>query len=203
MSLGTMIRDPQSEFRPNWLGSSRVDACQRVRNAMADAAGLLPVAEAAAETILGVLGAATVSVTLLDPERDEYWDLVSVGALMPGDERFPLNARYPASGFPEATKRLLNEDGYLSLDSSDRVLVEYHTHWPGDINIGSIMGAPLVAGAEVRGEILVARDRRAPRFSRLDLDLAREMSTVLGDRLPSLLGEGDEQSLSRTLCMST
>ena len=176
---GTSSPDPHSPLSPPSQA-----AVNRVRLALADVVGLLPVAEAAAIAIREAAGATAVGISLMD--GSEYWDLVEVWPSAFSYERFPVNSRYPLTQYPAASERLLAGKGYFSGDAADEVMAEYRELWP-EVSIGSIMGVPIVALGEVHGEVFLLRDAQAPAFTRDDMDLVAEMATYLGARLPALV----------------
>jgi GAF domain-containing protein len=172
-------------FRRAWSGTSRADAAARLNAALGDAVGLLGVAEAVGEAFLEIMVASTVTVSLL--EDDTYWDLVTVGALGPGEVRFP-DERYPMSYYPFAAERLLAGEGYIQAEGESLIGPD-HPHFQDWAHLGSFMGVPVIAGAEPRGQILIARDLGHPQFLAEDLDVATDLSTHFGARLPALLDE--------------
>ena len=166
-------------------------AIQRCKRAMADAVGLLPVAEAAAASIHETVRATCVTVILMD--GDQFWDLVDVWSPGFDYDRFPVDSRYPTSVYPVATERLLSGRGYFTGDAVDEVLIEYRRLWP-EVNIGSIMGVPIIAMGEVHGEIFLLRDDMKPAFDRDEMDLVADLATLLGARLPALLAGHEDAS---------
>ncbi|HVQ89302.1 MAG TPA: GAF domain-containing protein [Actinomycetes bacterium] len=164
------------------------DAFQLVRAAMSDAVGLLNVTRAAAEAISQLFSSWEITITLLD--RDEYWDVVDMSVEQDGHPTFP-NYRYPLTDFPIGTSRLLAGKGYVSGDAADEVMVEYARQWP-EVPAGSIMSVPIIALGGVHGEIFLVRDLETPKFNRDDLDLASELATLLGARLPALVAAYEE-----------
>jgi len=182
-------RDAREEdryrYRKGWTPAARLAAADRVRAALQDHRGLVVVSEAVAEVVLDVLAAKAVTVTLLDDSG--YRDVVNVGDLPPGDVRFPVNLRYPTSNFPKATERLLSRRGYIGSDAPE-LMAEYQ-RITGETVTGSIMGVPIIAASEVRGEISATRVVGAPEFDNEDLELARDLATQLGMHLPGLIAE--------------
>jgi GAF domain-containing protein len=172
-------------YRMGWGSAARINAAKRVRDAIAGHSGLLSVSAAVAEEIQDLFVASACSITLLD-ERG-YRDLVNVGRLDPGDERFPPDEPYPAIQFPLATRMLLEGGGYLSASSSSALYKEFQAMWPQHPE-GSFLGVPIVAAAEVRGELYLARAADVPVFTDEDVDAARDLATLYGSVLPSLLG---------------
>lgn len=176
--------DRPSPYQGTWGGELRLRTLSRVRQAMSEAVGLLPVAESAAEAILEIMSAASVSILLMD--EGFYSDLLNVGTLPPGEERFPVNSRYPTSQYPIATERLLDGKGYFSGSAVDEILTEFRHRWP-QVSVGSIMGVPIVALGSVHGEVFLIRDEQTPPFNREDMELVADLATMLGARLPALV----------------
>jgi len=173
------------KFRRAWSSGSRGEASKRVQTALESVGGLLSVTEALGEAFAEIMVASAVSVSLLDD--DGYWDLVTVGNLGPGEVRFP-NERYPTSYYPFAAERLLAREGYISTDGQ-LYIGEDHPHFENWAGVGSFMGVPVIANAEPRGQMLIVRDRSHPAFLPEDLQVATDLATHFGARLPNLLAE--------------
>lgn len=173
-------------YRMGWGAAARLSAAHKVRSAIASHSGLLDVSAAVAEEIQELFVASACSITLLD-ERG-YRDLVNVGQLDPGDERFPADQPYSAVQFPLATKMLLEGGGYLSASASSALYKEFQAMWPYH-PAGSFLGVPIVAAGDVRGELYLARASDVPVFTSEDVDAARDLATLYGSALPRLLEE--------------
>jgi len=173
-----------ARFRQAWGNSARLQASSTLRAAMKDKTQLLPACEAAGEAFLEIFQAHSVSVTLMD--RVEYRDIVNVGFLEPGQTRFPEDQRYPTSSYPATTRRLLELEGYISTDSELDVVREYIEGSPFN-RMGCFMGVPIVAAAEVHGEVFLWRDAGTPPFTGADLPVAYDLATQFGGHLPALI----------------
>lgn len=173
-------------YRLGWSPTARVAASQQVRAAMESATGLLGVAEAVAEAVLDIMVAKAVTVTLLDEQ--DFRDLVKVGELLADENRFPKDERYPTSLYPLATEQLLARKGYVSSDTSLDVVAE-HSKVALRSNMGSFMGVPVIASGEVMGEIFVTRAQGVPVFLQEDMNVAQDLATPFGTRLPSLMAD--------------
>ena len=178
-------------YRKGWSASARLSAASRIRTAIANHHDLLTVSEAVAEEILDLFVATAASITLLD-ERG-YYDLVNVGELDPGDERFPSDDPYPVVKFPLATKLLLEGGGYLSGSQSSALYQEFEAMWP-QLPAGTFLGVPVFAAGELRGELYVARAAGEPVFTTEDVEAARDLATLYGAVLPELLQASDDHS---------
>jgi transcriptional regulator with GAF, ATPase, and Fis domain len=189
------------------IEGSGIDAFRSVREATAHRVGLLSVAEGAAESVLESMSALWVNITLLDQDRREYWDVVMVGSLPSGEERFPKDRRYPLSKYPKMARRLLADRGYIASGENDEILAEYRAVWSDDARVGSLMGVPIVVMDTIYGEMTLARHRRDAPFSPAEFDVVCELAFTIASRLPALLlqhssnGEGSvdvgDQSLKR------
>jgi len=141
------------------------------------------VGEAFAESLV----ASAVTVSILDD--GDYWDLVTVGRLGPGEVRFP-DERYPMSYYPFAAERLLAGQGYINSDGHPLIGPD-HPHFENWAEVGSFMGVPVIANAAPRGQILLIRDRDHPTFVAEDLEVATGLATHFGARLPGLLADSE------------
>jgi len=176
--------DDPYRYRRGWSGRARLSATNRLRVVTEDKSGLLPVAEAAAEVIRKILVARRVSVTLL--EGDEYRDLVNVGDLAPDQARFPKGQRYPTSDYPATTASLRVNRGYISTSGDLDVVREYIALSPRP-TFGCFMGVPIIAFGAVQGEVFATRDPHDPVFLDEDMEVARDLATSFGTRLPDLV----------------
>ena len=159
------------------------EALTLVREAMASATGLLPVAEAAAVAIASLMSAWEVTVSLID--GSEYWDIVDICDEPDGWPRFP-DYHYPLSDYPVGTERMLSGKGYTSGDAAEEVMQEIERQWP-EVPVSSIMSAPIIALGGVHGEIFLVREGSTPPFNRDELDVMSEVATLVGARLPALV----------------
>ena len=171
------------KFRRAWSPRSRTASAERVLAALDEGQGLVGVAEAVGEAFLTIMSATAVTVSLL--EQDEYWDLVTVGRLGPGEVRYP-DERYPLSYYAYAAERLLAGEGYICLDG-EPLIGTGHPHYENWEGSGSFMGVPVIANAQPRGQILIIRDLNDPPFVDEDLAVASDLATHFGARLPDLL----------------
>jgi GAF domain-containing protein len=171
-------------YRLGWGPAARAHAAQRVRDAIAAHSGLLETSAAVAEEVCELFMADACSITLLDDSG--YRDLVNVGRTAPGEERFPSAGPYPAIQFPLATSMLLDGGGYLSSTSASALYQEFQAMWPQHPE-GSFLGVPIVAAGVVRGELYLARSATLPVFTNEDVDAARDLATLYGTVLPTLL----------------
>ena len=170
-------------FRRAWSANSRREASDRVSAALESPRGLVNVAEAVGEAFAESFVASSVTVSVLDD--GDYWDLVTVGKLGPGEVRFP-DERYPMSYYPFAAERLLAGEGYINSDDHPLIGPD-HPHYENWTGVGSFMGVPVIANAAPRGQILLIRDRGHPAFVAEDLEVATDLATHFGARLPELL----------------
>ena len=190
MSPDKRVGPDPYRYRLGWGPAARLNAASRVRAAITHNKGLMAVSEAVAEELLDLFVANAASITLLD-ERG-YRDLVNVGHLHPGEERFPDEEPYPMVKFPLSTKLLLDGGGYLSASMSSALYQEFQTMWPG-IPAGTFLGVPVFAAGELRGELYVARAAGEPVFTTEDVDAARDLATLYAAVLPDLLAHPDAE----------
>lgn len=172
-------------FTHGWSGEARHDAAERFDEALQVHEDLLPSSEAAAVTVLEILKADRVSITVVEGDNN-LRDVVNVGRLQPDQVRFPVRRIYPMSDYPAATERLLAGLGYLSTSKSLDVVREIVAQSPHPIE-GCFMGVPIVFGGEVLGELWALRGVDAPPFMPEDQDLVTDFATQFGSRLPQLL----------------
>jgi len=149
---------------------------------------LSSLAYGAAASITEIMAATSAHITLI--VDDQFCDLVNVGELDPDQVTFPVNQFYPLDSFPAAAERLLSHRGYLSTDTL-AVVTEYIAQHPRVVP-ASFMGVPIVAGGRVYGELFLTRAKNEPGFTSEDLELAIDLATVLGGRIPAVVAMEDE-----------
>ena len=93
-------------------------ALLRVAAAAAGASHVEDVLELAAEEARVALGAASLSVSRYQAERNEIRTLINVGDLGPGEVRFPESETYPAGRYPEIRDLIDNHTPYFN-DADD------------------------------------------------------------------------------------
>ena len=176
--------DEPYRYRRGWSATARLNASNRVRATVEQNSDLVTVCEATAEVVREILVARSVSVLLID--ETGYREIVNVGALEPGDVRFPVGERYPLSTYPLASARLLARKGYISADGTLDVVRERAKPAEGS-KVGCFMGVPIVALGEVRGELYLTRGKGKPVFTPEDLEITGDFATQLGTRIPAML----------------
>ena len=178
---------PQSaaaRYHRGWFGTGRSDVIRHLVVSIDRYEELLPLAHGAALSIAEVMAAATAHVTLI--VDDQYCDIVNVGDLAPGMVTYPEHQYYPLSDYPYATKCLLSHHGYLSSEAS-LAAEEYARLSPYEVS-SSFMGVPIVAQGQVFGELFLTRAKDQPPFTHEDLELVTDLATVMGGRIPSVVG---------------
>lgn len=169
-----------SRYHRGWLGPSRTEIIRHLVVAIDRYEDLTSLARGAAEATMEIMAASCAHVTLI--EGTNFRDVVNVGHLDPGQVPFPVDQVYPLDLLPAAADRLLSHRGYLSTDSLD-VVTEYLRFQPL-AEMSSFLGVPIVAQGTVFGELFLCRLPGQPEFAQEDLDLAMDLGTVLGARIP-------------------
>lgn len=177
-----------ARFHRGWTGSGRSDVIRHLVVSIDRFEDLPALAQGAAATVSEIMAASSAHITLID--GDEYCDLVNVGELEPHEVTFPVNVRYPLAALPAATERLLSHRGYLSTDTS-AVVTEYIQTLPGEVP-ASFLGVPIIAQGRVFGELFLRRREGEPPFADEDLELAMDLGTVLGSRIPGVVAMEEE-----------
>jgi GAF domain-containing protein len=117
------------------------------------------------------------AISQWDRVADVMRTLVNVGALLPGDKRFPEDEVYPLDSFP-AVAGLLRE-GRVYLDPLDvsSVSLAHHQRY------GSHAGVPIVVEGERWGELWASRRVGLPLLTGGDVDRLHLVADRLGDAL--------------------
>ena len=148
-------------------GSER-EALLRVAAAAAGAHDLGQVVELAAEEARQAVGAASLSVSRWERETGTLRVLVNVGDLGPGEERNPIDERYPLDA-DRAAATLLSE-GIAYFNAIDSPGVD---PWSAGrlVRLGkeSEVGVPIVVEGDAWGEVYATTATGEPRFSGTDV----------------------------------
>ncbi|HEX2072129.1 MAG TPA: sensor domain-containing diguanylate cyclase [Thermoleophilaceae bacterium] len=162
------------------------EALMRIAAATADAYRLEDVMEQAAEAALAVTGAASLSISRWEPDRQAMRTLINVGELGPGEQRFPTDEVYPLAEHPLVAKLLHDGEPY-------RTAVDDPAASPPAVAVlkalgkESDVGVPILLDGEVWGEVWAAT---APGAARFDADDARFLQAI-ADRLALVLARGE------------
>ena len=178
----TPPQNEASRYHRGWVGSGRTEAIRHLVVTIDRYEDLQSLAFGAATEVAAIMAAASAHITLI--EGDSFRDFVNVGHLDPGQVNFPVDQIYPLDTFPAAAERLSSHRGYLSSDALE-VVTEYLEHQPL-ASPSSFLGAPIVAQGRVFGELFLCRQPGEPEFTTEDLELAVDLGTVLGARIPAV-----------------
>jgi GAF domain-containing protein len=178
-----------ARYHRGWIGESRSEIIRHLVAHLEHHEDLRGLAHSAALTIQEIMAASSVHITLIEGER--FRDVVNVGELAPDQVTFPEDASYPLSDYPAAAERLLSHRGYLSTDQLE-VVTEYVRQSPRPVQ-PCFMGVPIVARGRVFGEVFLTRGPDVPVFTHEDLELAMDLGTVVGSRIPGVLAREDDR----------
>ncbi len=178
----TPPQNAASRYHRGWVGSGRADMIRHLVVAIDRHEDLTSLVFGAATATAEIMAAASAHITLI--EGNTFRDIVNVGHLDPGQVTFPVDQVYALDLLPAAAERLLSHRGYLSTDSLD-VVTEYLRFQPLAAP-SSFLGAPIVAQGHVHGELFLCRLPGEPEFTYEDLELAMDLGTVLGARIPAV-----------------
>lgn len=160
--------------------TTRLAAANRMREALRDRAGLLPVSEAAAQFFAEAFDADVAAVTLL--RGDEYRKLTTVGEESPGQVRHALWEPYPTSVYPQITQVFKAGRGFVASIGNDGGIPETQGLL-SKLKKGSCIGAPIIHHSDVVGEVFVSRVPGRHGFTGKDLALALDLARQLGFRI--------------------
>jgi diguanylate cyclase (GGDEF)-like protein len=169
------------------------EALMRIAAATVDAYRLEDVMEQAAEAALEVTGAASLSISKWERDRDAMRTLINVGELGPDEERFPAAELYPLEEHPLVAKLLRDGQPYFTaVDDPDasQPAVEVLTVLGKDSDVG----VPIVLDGEVWGEVWATTAAGSRRFDAGDVRFLQ----AIADRLALVLARGERfASVSR------
>jgi GAF domain-containing protein len=166
-----------------WNEAARKQIPGQLRQALGSRTRLLDIVEAGAEFLHTAFGARGVMVARLD--GDVYRDLVNVGELPPGEDRFPTGGTYSDREYPLATRLLRDSGGYIASTPGDDLFEELLVALPS--TVGSVIGVSIVSAGTARGEICMTRSKEQPAFTAQDFDVLRDLATIFGSRMVGAL----------------
>jgi diguanylate cyclase (GGDEF)-like protein len=162
------------------------EALMRIAAATADAYRLEDVMEQAAEAALAITGAASLSISRWEGDRQAMRTLINVGQLGPGEERLPADEVYPLAEHPLVAKLLGDAEPYCNAiddpDASPAAVAVLEA-----LGKESDVGVPIVLDGEVWGEVWAATAPGAPRFGPDDTRFLQ----AIADRLSLVLARGE------------
>jgi diguanylate cyclase (GGDEF)-like protein len=162
------------------------EALMRIAAATADAYRLEDVMEQAAEAALEVTGAASLSISRWEPERDAMRTLINVGELGPGEDRFPGDERYPLTENPVLAKLFHDAVPYRT-DVDDPAASPAAVALLRSLGKDSDIGVPIMLDGEVWGEVWASTAAGARRFDEADSGFLQ----AIADRLALVLARGE------------
>ena len=169
------------------------EALMRIAAATADAYRLEDVIEQAAEAALDVTGAASLSISKWERDREAMRTLINVGELGSGEERFPSEELYSLAEHPLVAKLLQDGQPYFTAvddPEASRPAVEVLRTLGKDSDVG----VPIVLDGDVWGEVWASTAAGSRRFDAGDVRFLQ----AIADRLALVLARGERfASVSR------
>jgi diguanylate cyclase (GGDEF)-like protein len=175
--------------------ATRIRSLARMARALAHSATLSGLLEVAAEEARNAMGAASVSVSRLEPGTQRIRTLVNLGDLGPNEVRWPEDETYEMDEF--AGLRLVGdslETWAWSLEDpnipdTERALLT-------DLGKGSSLGAPLVVDGRLWGEFYATRNLGDPGFEDIDVAYLEALLAILGGAVSRALREESLEQLA-------
>lgn len=132
---------------------------------------------AEAERARATVRADCAAISRWERATDVLRTLVNVGALEPGEERFPADDVYPLDSFPAVAALLREGRPYLNPGDVSSAAVAAQQRY------GSSAGVPVVVDGERWGELWAARRVGAQPLNEGDLERLTLIAGRLGDAL--------------------
>ena len=148
--------------------TSEREALLRVAAAAAGAHTLDEVLETAAEEARKAVGAASLSVSRWDRGGGVMRTLINVGALGPGEERFPADEHYVIAEHPQLARMLQRGEPYFNA-------VDDPNSTPEAVEVLRVLGkesdvaVPIISEGESWGEVWASTAPGQPRFRASDV----------------------------------
>jgi diguanylate cyclase (GGDEF)-like protein len=156
----------------------RLAGLVRLARVMAESRSLRELVEATSEEARFAFGARTVSLSRFEPEHGLIRTLVNVGALAPGEERFPDDETYELSQYPLLAAMVDEARPWTAwvddpaCDVSERELMRR-------LGVTSSLGVPVFAEGRVWGELFATRDAGVAPYDDEDLGYASAFAGML------------------------
>jgi len=174
--------------------ATRVRSLARMARALGHSSALSGLLEVAAEEARNAMGAASVSVSRLEPGQ-RIRTLVNVGDLGPNEVRWPEDETYVMDEF--AGLRLVVDSLETwawsledpSIPDTERALLT-------DLGKGSSLGAPLVVDGRLWGEFYATRHVGDPGFEDIDVAYLEALLAILGGAVSRALREESLEQLA-------
>lgn len=157
--------------------TARLRSLMAIANAVGGSRRLVDVLELAAEEALEAVGATSLSISRWERQDATLRTLINVGALGPGEERFPADEVHHLRDYPEYW-RLLSSGAGWRRGLGEPFLVER----PGK---GAEAATPILFEGELWGELWVTRSVDRPPFADSDLAFLRAVASQVGAGLAS------------------
>ncbi len=165
---------------------ARLQALVEVAGAVSGAHRLTDVLEAAAEHALAATGAASLSISRLDHDRDLVKTLINVGELAPGEVHAPADETYRFDDFPLWRRLFEGEPQLNAIDDPDsdpgqRDLLR-------ELGKESSIGVAIFAGGRVWGELWATTSPGMRRFGAPDVMFLQ----MIADRIGSAIARSEQ-----------
>jgi diguanylate cyclase (GGDEF)-like protein len=166
------------------LLEAQLYALVEVSAGAAGAHRLEDVLELAAERALAAIDRCSLSISRW--EAGEVITLINVGEMGPGEERFPVDERYPLSEFPK-TLRVLTGGGVLVAGVDDPSSDPAHRALLRDLGKETSLTVPIVYEGETWGELWATSESGQPRFVERDGFFLR----AIADQIAAAIGRAE------------
>lgn len=157
----------------------RIRSLARMARALGAGMALRETLETAAEEARDALGAASVSVSTIEPGRGRIRTVLNVGDLAPWERRWPPDEVYPLDDFREASQ-LVHEMrawathlGAPDAQPEELELLRSLGKW-------AALGAPVLVDGAFWGELYATRAPGRPPFGEADLAYSDALTAILG-----------------------
>lgn len=130
--------------------------------------------ETVAETALGLLGADSVSISVLDDDGTTLRTLINVGSLGPGEQRWPVHETYQVADFPDTLGFLVHRPvGRVATVVNDPLAEPAEVALLRSLGKSSSLKTPIILDAHMWGELWASRGSAAPAFTEHDADIGQ------------------------------
>jgi diguanylate cyclase (GGDEF)-like protein len=174
---------------------TRIRSLARMARALGRSSTLSGLLEVAAEEARNAMGAASVSVSRLEPGTHRVRTLVNVGELGPNEVRWPEDETYEMDEFA-GLRPVVDSLKTWAWSLEDSNIPDTERALLTDLGKGSSLGAPLVVDGRLWGEFYATRNPGDPGFEDVDVAYLEALLAILGGAVSRALREESLEQLA-------
>ena len=160
------------------LVDARIHSLAAMARALGGSQRLLPMLEIAAEEALRALGAASVSVSRVEPGTGTLRTVINTGQLGPDEVRWPQDELYQLSDFAKL-RSVVGDLRTWTTSAADPAADPEEVALLRSLDKASSMASPIVVDGGLWGELYATRSILEPEFASADTAYLEALSAIL------------------------